>query len=148
MRTRLPAERSETPDENGPRTIACVTGSEDLRFRAGDVMLSATLTLPHADGRVPWALFVPSWLPRDRDGGWDRTGHSDWFARDARPQQGIFARLASALAHRGVASLRYDPRGCGDSEGEWARTDLFTRIDDARDAIGAMRSRRELDRRR
>jgi uncharacterized protein len=44
-----------------------------------------------------------------------------------------------------VASFRYDPRGCGDSEGDWAATDLFTRIDDARDALGAMRSRRELD---
>jgi pimeloyl-ACP methyl ester carboxylesterase len=146
--TRLPAERSGTTDENAARTIAGVTGSEDLRFRAGDVTLSATLTLPDAEGRSPWALFVPSWLPRDRDGGWDRTGHPGWFARPSDAADGIFARLASALVHHGVASLRYDPRGCGDSEGEWARTDLFTRIDDARDAIGAMRSRRELDLRR
>ena len=48
----------------------------------------------------------------------------------------------------GVASLRYDPRGCGESDGAWEEVDLFTRIDDARDAIGAMRSRRELDLRR
>jgi uncharacterized protein len=125
-----------------------VTSSEELRFRAGDVTLAATLTLPHADGRRPWALLVGSWLPRDRDGGWDRHGHPGWFAPPDAPEPGILARLAGALAQRGVASLRYDPRGCGDSDGAWERADLFTRIDDARDAIGAMRSRRELDLRR
>ncbi len=122
--------------------------SEDLRFRAGDATLAATLTLPETDERAPWAVLIPSWLPRDRDGGWDRGGHPGWFAPVSDHRDGIFARLAAALTHRGVASLRYDPRGCGESDGAWERTDLFTRIDDARDAIGAMRSRRELDLRR
>jgi len=123
--------------------------SEEVRFRAGDVSLAATLTLPNGEGRLPWVLFVPSWLPRDRDGGWDRVGHPPWFAaRRADAAPGLFARLASALATLGVASLRYDPRGCGASDGRWEETDLFTRTDDARDAIGAMRSRPELDLRR
>lgn len=124
--------------------------SEDLRFRAGDASLAATLTLPDAgDGRVPWTVLVGSWLPRDRDGDWDRGRHAEWFAPPApRAAAGLLARLADALAERGVASLRYDPRGCGESDGAWEEVDLFTRIDDARDAIGAMRSRRELDLRR
>lgn len=123
--------------------------TDDLRFRAGDISLAATLHLPDGDGRLPWVLLVPSWLPRDRDGGWDRTGHAAWFApAPPRAGVGLLARLADALATRGVASLRYDPRGCGSSEGRWETSDLFTRIDDARDAIGAMRSRRELDLRR
>jgi pimeloyl-ACP methyl ester carboxylesterase len=122
---------------------------DELRFRAGDASLAATLTLPEADGRRPWALLVPSWLPRDRDGAWDREGHPGWFAPPAAGERdGLLARLADALAHRGVASLRYDPRGCGASDGSWERTAYFTRIDDARDAIGAMRSRSELDLRR
>ena len=120
---------------------------EELRFRAGDASLAGTLTLPTHDGRIPWVLLVPSWLPRDRDGSWDRAGHPSWFA-SAGISDGPFARLADALAERGVASLRYDPRGCGFSDGAWERTALFARIDDARDAIGAMRSRRELDLRR
>lgn len=126
-----------------------MTRSEELRFRAGDATLAGTLTLPDGDGRRPWALLVPSWLPRTRDADWDRVAHASWFSpmrADARP--GLFARLAEALARRGVAALRYDPRGCGGSDGAWEATDLFTRIDDARDAIGAMRSRRELDLRR
>ncbi|MEP7081893.1 MAG: alpha/beta hydrolase [Chloroflexota bacterium] len=122
---------------------------EDLRFRAGDLSLAATLTMPDAldEGRLPWALLVPSWLPRDRDGSWDRARHPSWFAPRS-PGEGPLLRVAEALAERGVASLRYDPRGCGESDGTWEAADLFTRIDDARDAIGAMRSRRELDLRR
>ena len=123
--------------------------SEELRFRAGDLSLAGTLTLPDADGRRPWALLVPSWLPRRRDGDWDREGHGDWFApAPADVPMGPLARLAGALADRGVASLRYDPRGCGASGGSWASSTLFARVDDARDAIGAMRSRRDLDLRR
>ncbi len=124
-----------------------MTDHQELRFRAGDASLAATLTLPDAVGRAPWVVMIPSWLPRDRDGGWDRGGHRSWFV-DAARDQGLFARMADALAARGVASLRYDPRGCGASDGAWERTALFTRIDDARDAIGVMRSRAELDLRR
>ena len=123
--------------------------TDELHFRAGNLALAGTLTVPDGDGRLPWVLLVPSWLPRDRDGGWDRARHPGWFASTpAHPPDGLFARLADALAARGVASLRYDPRGCGESEGSWEQSDLFSRIDDARDAVGAMRSRRELDLRR
>ncbi|MCA1570602.1 MAG: alpha/beta hydrolase [Chloroflexi bacterium] len=122
---------------------------DELRFRAGDLSLAATLTLPEGEGRLPWVLLVPSWLPRNRDGDLDRQRHPDWFApAPAIVPDGLFARLAGGLAERGVASLRYDPRGCGESDGSWEASDLFSRIDDARDAIGAMRSRRELDLRR
>ena len=125
--------------------------SEDLRIRAGEIGLAATLTLPAEEtrDRHPWVLLVGSWLPRGRDGGWDRMGHAGWFAPASADQApGPLERLADALAARGVASLRYDPRGCAESGGDWAASSLFTRIDDARDAIGAMRSRRELDLRR
>jgi uncharacterized protein len=126
-----------------------VPRSDDLRFRAGDLSLAATLTLPDGDGRLPWALLIPSWLPRTRDGGWDRERHPTWFEPTTVSEPpGLLHRLAAALTERGVASLRYDPRGCGASDGDWESSDLFGRIDDARDAIGAMRSRRELDLRR
>ncbi len=131
------------------RTIGPMPRIDELRFRAGDLSLAATLTLPDGEDRLPWVLMVPSWLPRTRDGDWDRAAHPGWFApRASGAPNGLFVRLADALVERGVASLRYDPRGCGESDGSWERSDLFSRIDDARDAIGAMRSRRELDLRR
>jgi len=126
--------------------------AEELRIRAGDATLAATLLLPDdsaAGGRHPNVLLLPSWLPRDRDGNYDRIGHTGWFAADARgAQAGLLRRLAEALADRGVASLRADPRGCGESDGDWEEVTLFAKIDDARDLLAAMRSRSELDLRR
>lgn len=127
--------------------------SEELRVRAGDAQLAGTLTLPDEPpppdrrGRYPNALLLPSWLPRDRHGALDRARHPTWF--DPGPMApGLLGRLASALANAGVASLRCDPRGGGASDGEWASTTLFTRIDDARDMLAAMRSHGGLDLRR
>ena len=127
--------------------------SEEVSILAGDANLAATLLLPDAPppddrrGRYPNALLLASWLPRDRDGAHDRIGHADWFAPGPM-EPGLLARLASALADRGVASLRADPRGCGRSDGAWEAVTLFTKIDDARDMLAAMRGRRELDLRR
>jgi alpha-beta hydrolase superfamily lysophospholipase len=133
-----------------PRGVA---RSEELRVRAGEVMLAGTLTLPSEPpppdrrGRYPTALLLPSWLPRSRDGGYDRSGHPTWF-RPGPMRPGTLARLAEALAAHGVASLRCEPRGCGASEGEWEKVDLFTKIDDARDMLGAIRGHGALDLRR
>lgn len=130
---------------------------EELRFTAGAATLAGTLLLPApagAGGRHPFVLLVGSWLPRSRDGDYDRSGHPGWFAApEAGDGAGLLARLADALADRGVASLRWDKRGCGQSRDEaagvtWADTDLFTLIDDARDALAALRGRRDLDLRR
>ena len=129
--------------------------SEELRVRAGDASLAATLLLPDdpapngANGRYPNVLLLASWLPRDRDGAYDRIGHPGWFAPAAPgTPPGLLARIAEALAIRGVASLRSDPRGCGASEGRWEEVTLFAKIDDARDMLAVMRGRRELDLRR
>ncbi|MFN2484101.1 MAG: alpha/beta hydrolase family protein [Candidatus Limnocylindria bacterium] len=125
---------------------------EELRFTAGDVTLAGTLTLPDSSatqaadrrGRPPGVLLLPSWYPRDRDGDLDRRGHPRWFD-SRRTERGLLARVAEALARQGVASLRYDKRGCRASAGAWEAADWFTLVDDARDAIGFIRSRRELD---
>ena len=129
--------------------------SEELRVRAGEATLAATLLLPDgpqpdgANGRYPNVLLLPSWLPRDRDGGYDRVGHPGWFGTvPPGAQPGLLARLAEAFAARGVASLRADPRGCGASDGSWEEVTLFAKIDDARDLLAAMRGRSELDLRR
>ena len=125
--------------------------AEPVEFPAGEVTLAGTLTLPDADppqprGRYPNVLLLPSYYPRDRDGDYDRRRHPGWFApAPADRSPALLARLAEALARHGVASLRYDKRGCGDSGGTWADADWFGLIDDARDAVAYLRSRRELD---
>jgi alpha-beta hydrolase superfamily lysophospholipase len=127
--------------------------TEELRVATTTGGLAGTLTLPDDPptgerGRSPAALLLPSWLPRTRDGDWDRAAHRPWFADGPDQMPGLLGRLAEALARHGVASLRCDPRGCGASDGAWESTSLFTRIDDARDQLAAMRSDRRLDLRR
>ncbi len=43
----------------------------------------------------------------------------------------IYVRLAEALARRGIASMRIDFRGCGDSEGAFQHTTLSGQVEDA-----------------
>lgn len=124
----------------------------EVRLQAGEIDLAGTFTLPDGPppegrrGRYPNALLLGSWLPRDRSGGWDRARHASWFAADgASARAGLLDRVADALAVRGVASLRYDPRGCGVSDGSWEASDLFTATDDARDALAHLRARPEAD---
>ncbi len=124
----------------------------EVRLQAGEIELAGTLTLPDGPppegrrGRYPNALLLGSWLPRDRSGGWDRARHPAWFAPSgAAEPPGLLDRVADALAVHGVASLRYDPRGCGASDGSWEASDLFTATDDARDALAHLRVRPEAD---
>ena len=127
--------------------------SEELRITAGEVTLAGTLTLPDEPappdrrGRYPNVLLLPSWLPRNRDGSYDQASHATWF-NPAPMSPGLLLRFAEALADHRVASLRCDPRGCGASEGSWEQVDLFTKIDDARDMLGAIRGHGALDLRR
>ena len=124
--------------------------SESIRFSAGATTLVGSLRLPLSpvDGvpvaRWPVVALLPSFLPRQRSGAYDRRGHQAWFG-PAGPRSGLLARLGTRLARHGVASFSWDQRGCGWSGGDWASVDLFTLVDDARDALAMLRGRPDLD---
>ena len=52
-----------------------------------------------------------------------------------------FAVIADALAREGIASLRYDDRGCGGSGGVFEEATTFDFADDARAAVRCLRER-------
>lgn len=85
------------------------------------VTLSGTLTLPEGSGPYPAAVLVSGSGPQDRDES--LFGH--------RP----FLVLADYLTRAGIAVLRYDDRGVGDSSGDFADA---TSEDFATDAIAAV----------
>lgn len=70
---------------------------------AGDVTLAGTLTVPEGDGPFTALLFLTGSGPQDRDEA--LFGH--------RP----FLVLSDALTRAGYATLRFDDRGMGGSEG-------------------------------
>jgi exosortase A-associated hydrolase 2 len=52
------------------------------------------------------------------------------FGEEKKSAHRVFVETARALAKEGVASLRFDLRGCGDSEGEFAQATFAKWLDD------------------
>ena len=106
----------------------------EIAFASDGLTLYGTLALPaESEGPFPAALFLHGSGPVDRD------GNAAGLEMDA------YRQLAHALARAGFASLRFDKRGVGESEGEAglaSRTDL---LDDARAALEGLRSQPEVD---
>jgi uncharacterized protein len=95
----------------------------DVLIPSGDHVLAGTLTLPDGDGPFSAAVLVSGSGPSDRD--------------EALPGVPLkpFARLAIELAERGIATLRYDDRGVGQSTGDYLSATSFDFADDARAAL-------------
>jgi cephalosporin-C deacetylase-like acetyl esterase len=78
-----------------------------------------TLAMPDSDEAVPLVLLF----------------HGFKGERDELPvmntEDGMYSRTARIFAERGIATLRIDFRGSGDSEGEWADTTFTGQINDA-----------------
>lgn len=96
----------------------------DTTFASADgTLLSATLVVPDGAvaGRCPAVVMVTGSGPQNRD--------EELF--DHKP----FAVIADALARHGIASLRYDDRGVGRSQGSYAESDIDDFTADASAAL-------------
>jgi dipeptidyl aminopeptidase/acylaminoacyl peptidase len=105
---------------------------------AGRLQLAGTVTLPTGPLPVtgwPGLVLVPGSYPATRDGNPDiRQG---WFGPQA-PRRDLFRHLATQLAVRGVATIRYDKRGCGDSDGDYDDVDFEALVEDVSAALTAL----------
>jgi len=76
-------------------------------FKSSGTSLSATVCLPAESGRFPTVLMIHG------SGPVDRNENVKGQALD------VFNTLARSFANHGIASLRYDKRGCGESGGKF-----------------------------
>lgn len=107
-------------------SMAAVHQSVELKVEPGH--LSGTLTLPDdlAQKACPVVLLIAGSGPTDRDGNSRLESH----------HLDNYRQLAEALAARGIASLRYDKRGVGESHLALTSEDQLRFGDFVGDALG------------
>ncbi len=112
-------------------------------FESNGVKIYGTLTLPNRSEKFPACLFIGGSFPQTRDGNIDNS-QTDWFPTPL-PERNLFRDEAKILERLGIATFRYDKRGCGQSEGDFNTTSLFDLVSDARMAWQWLRSLPEID---
>lgn len=110
--------------------------TEDVNFSSEGISLAGTLTVPQINSLCPCVIMVHGSGPQDRDG--NISGFNSQ----------IFASLAEFLAGKGIASLRYDKRGCGQSGGSFKTSGLSEMVTDACSAIDYVKQRTDIDKSR
>jgi dienelactone hydrolase len=110
--------------------------AEDVAVRTpSGLRFSGTLTLPSPrGGRVPAVVTITGSGPEDRD------EQSAMF-----PGYRPFRQLADTLSRRGIAVLRLDDRGVGESDAGPQTVTSADFADDIRAAIAYLRARPEID---
>jgi pimeloyl-ACP methyl ester carboxylesterase len=119
--------RPQTPREPFPYR------AEDVAFdnpAFADVHLAGTLTLPEGEGPFPAAIMITG------SGGQDR----DEAMLDHKP----FAVIADHLTRHGIAVLRFDDRGVGQSKGNYAAATSADLATDANAAFAYLATRPEI----
>lgn len=101
---------------------------QEVSFSNSDAVLKGTLTLPEGYNReTPVVLMITGSGLQNRD--------EEMF--DHKP----FAVIADALARNGIASLRYDDRGFGESTGDVANCTTVDLMNDALSGIHLLRQK-------
>lgn len=103
-----------------------------ITFDSHGIRLAGTLTVPDAPAPYPGAVLVTGSGPLDRNSNMKRQSLT------------VTGDLAKHLAETGIATLRYDKRGVGESEGDYHSTGLHDNVDDARAAVHALRKEADL----
>lgn len=123
----LELRRPQNPVKPYPYREEEVTFSNE----SANVKLAGTLTLPRGAGPFPAAVLLAGSGPQDRDG----------TLANHKP----FLVLADYLTRKGIAVLRYDKRGVGQSTGSSEAATTLDLAGDAQSALAYLKSRKGID---
>lgn len=98
--------------------------------KTDNVTLAGTLTIPEKGGRYPAVILITGSGPQNRDE--ELMGHKPFLV------------LADHLTRNGIAVLRYDDRGTGQSTGRFASATSEDFATDVEAAINFLKSRKEI----
>ncbi|WP_426061969.1 alpha/beta hydrolase [Hymenobacter sp. B1770] len=102
-----------------------------LSSQPGNVQLAGTLSIPDGPGPFPAAVLLSDFGDHDRDA---RQGNYRFFAA-----------MATAMARQGIAVLRLDDRGVGQSSGDGSQVRDLDRVHDAQAGLSYLRLRPTID---
>jgi fermentation-respiration switch protein FrsA (DUF1100 family) len=121
-----PLERPQEPELPLPYQSEAVS----IPCSDSQVVLAGTLTLPEGPGPFPAVILVSGSGPQDRDES--LMGHRPFYI------------LSDHLTRQGIAVLRYDDRGVGQSTGMFATATSEDFTSDALAAVSYLRARPEV----
>jgi uncharacterized protein len=126
----LELRRPQNPTKPYPYAV------EEITFPSSDgkARLAAALTIPPGAGPFPAALFIGGSGPMDRDE--TVAGHKPFLV------------LADLFTKKGIAVLRYDKRGTGQSTGNYDQASISDLAGDAEAALTYLKGRKEVDAKR
>ncbi|MTI67423.1 MAG: alpha/beta hydrolase [Firmicutes bacterium] len=100
----------------------------------GKYNLKGSLTIPKSkENKYPAVLIIQG------SGDLDRDGNKKKLKLD------IYKNLANIISKEGFATLRYDKRGCGESEGNYFETGFWDLVDDAEKALTFLKNHPKID---
>ena len=114
-----------------------IAAEAEITFQNDTTTLAGTLSTPPGEGPHPAVILISGSGPQDRDG-----------ATPAIPGYHPFKLLADHLSRQGIAVLRFDDRGVGDSTGEYLEAEETAFVKDAEAAFAYLADREGIDARR
>ncbi|MCK9413634.1 MAG: alpha/beta hydrolase [Prolixibacteraceae bacterium] len=119
-------KRSQNPVQTYPYY------SEEVTFPNGKagITLAGTLTMPTKEGKYPAVILITGSGPQNRDE--ELMGHKPFLV------------LSDYLTRQGIAVLRYDDRGVGQSKGEFKNATTVDFASDVESAIAFLNIRGEI----
>lgn len=126
----------DTGEITSPQIASDKYTAEDVTFPSGKIRMAGTLTVPD-DGQEkhPAAVLISGSGPQDRNE--DTVGAGGL-------KLGIFKQIAHVLSENGIAVLRYDDRGTGESGGNFIEAAQEDFVQDARAAVSYLRTRDDI----
>ncbi|OGX88171.1 alpha/beta hydrolase [Hymenobacter glacialis] len=131
--SRVVGEAPATLAASGLVPAAATYHTEQVKITSqpGDVQLAGILSIPDGAGPFPAVLLLSDMGPHDRD---SRVG-----------KYRFFGDMAQSLARQGIAVLRLDDRGVGQSGGDASLATSADLLRDARAALTYLRVRPSID---
>ncbi|MEO1010652.1 MAG: alpha/beta fold hydrolase [Bacteroidota bacterium] len=132
---KLTRQAIEKPKQNRPQEpeMPYPYYTEEVSFNNenANITLAGTLTLPEQVGKYPAVVLITGSGPQDRNE--ELAGHKPFLV------------IADHLTKNGIAVLRYDDRGFGQSTGDFSTATSTDFATDVQSAISYLKTRKEID---